>query len=425
MQWKNEFEELENFISRPQRKEDTKFSEELLQQVHVVKQKIRAIAFGIIKPKHRCIYIQRHQHALIRTWNDLTAKDAETPRTQSIENFHACLEELHSFLQTEFSDCFDFGAVVPVGYLAKVREEFKDEFSGLLAMLIRAKVQDGLLRVVAGRYKDILDGKGEWNYGKVRWLREFVRVLIDVGGDANMGRVVGDATLKHQQRQFYTPLVKQLIYYDYNSIDFKNWLIEAIYEDVDIPDAIYEKIERLSYHLNEMNKMPVREGKSYSLIAKSVKKDVCAILAKELEHLKDKYRLPLVTPVQLKESPGLKATPLKRGISTHNNGDGHELQTHDSEEHDGSQMKIHFGMPVSELGMLLGLMEKVGIIRNEKMTTVTEIIVEHCRTIGRDQIAKKSLYNAISEKDRKTIESLHSKMMDMVNLLAKWKRRYL
>jgi hypothetical protein len=247
MQWKNEFEGLEETISTLMkvppfdsaqgrlRNKGTKVHEVVLEQVRVAKKNISTVAFGIVKPKHRCVYIRRHQQVLVRMWDalfDLTAEDAETQRTQS-EHLHQCFEELHEFLMSEFPDCFDLAMIVPAGYLEKVREEFKIDINSIHAIAVRRKAPKELMLVIVDPYKAIIDGRPvEWNYQKIKWLKRFVTTLEErmPPFDSAQGRLRNKDT---RNKHFYTPLIKQLVYYNYNSIDFKNWLIGAIYEDVD------------------------------------------------------------------------------------------------------------------------------------------------------------------------------------------------
>jgi hypothetical protein len=444
MQWKNELEELEEYISGLMEKKVTKTTDETqsaqcnyspvtVGYVVQIKKSIRKVAFGFKKPKQRCVYIRRHQQVLIRLWNEVstilekaTKENHVHPRLSGtpasgghspMETVHECLEELHGFLESEYADCFNANEIVPAAYLKKVQEELAIDFRKVLTAVIKRKVPKQLAAVIVNPYNAILEARPlQWNYQKIRWLKKFAEV---VSSDSSEVPEVLQAETPGKRRkgrptkrvkEFYTPVLQQLIYHDFNAIDFKNWLIQAIYEDVDELDSIYEKFERLSYHLKELGKQPVKEGSSYSLIARSVKDDVCDVIAKELKFFEDKYKLPLLSAVRLKEkggeeSPALTGIPLERGTSP------------------ATETGIHFGMPVPEIGLLFSLMQKAGLITNQNMKQLAAFLAEHCHSIGKDQFAVKNLYNAFSEKDKRTMESLDSKLMDVINLLHKKRRQ--
>jgi hypothetical protein len=211
-----------------------------------------------------------------------------------------------------------------------------------------------------------------------------------------------------RRNTFYTPLLQQFIYYNFNCAKFKNFLIEAIHEDVDAFESLHEKLERLAYHRRELSKLLVKEGWSYLSLSPRVKDDVCESIERELKHLENKYHLPLVSPVHFseEEKDAKDAKDTQRTQSSEQELEG-----------------IFFGLSVEELGLLISAMTKCGLIRNEKLNKVAAFLAMYCRTVGKEKFSEQYLCNAFSSKSRKAVEGLDSKLMDVVNLLKKWKRQ--
>jgi hypothetical protein len=309
----------------------------------------------------------------------------------------------------DFPDCFDRSAVVPMGYMVKVQEEFRSEMDNLVAALVKNKVSKKMMQAILWSYQRIIEGyRDGWSYEKVNWLRRFVKTLTESPVTPRRDTPLKRGTASRSA--FYSPLLQQLIYYDFNSAKFKNWLMDAIHEDVDAQDSVYEKLERLAYHYKELSKMQVKEGSSYTSIAASVKEDLCTNVKTEMEHLSGNH-LPLVSPKRFDD----EKAQVKNLRHRETNSD--HVQT-DSNEIEG----IFFGLSVEELALLIVMMKERGMIRNEKLNKLAAFLSKYCRTIGKENFGEQYLVNSFSNKNLKAIESLYSKLMDIVNDLAKMKR---
>jgi hypothetical protein len=291
MEWKNEFGEIEKLLTRSsfekveKNAKDTRSTQSkktpasgrqvrLLLLCSNAKKNIRDVAFRIKKPKQRAVYIRRHQHALVRMmdyvyespdFKRMPQRHEDTKKSPTPNIVYALLEDLHEFLRKEYADCFNARTFVPKGYLMKVREAFKIDFNDLLTVLVREKVPAHLLHVIVHPYRSIIQGKDvKWSYEKVEWLRRFIKVPGVLRAETSGGReekVTKNTNETQRTRRrsaespglkatpftkggLYTPLVRMLIYHDFNSSGFKSWLIEAIYDDVNKKDGIFQRMER-------------------------------------------------------------------------------------------------------------------------------------------------------------------------------------
>jgi hypothetical protein len=179
MNFKNELQELEVYLSGKGEPgvHATDGNGNVNEQISQIKSSIRTIAFGIVKPKQRRIYIQRHQQALVGMLNrvfHLLHPDNDV-QDASMQVLYVGLQELHSFLQDEYPDCFDLQAQAPHCSILSVREELQGQMDGLTALLTRTKASKKLVEAVLSPYRAILEGREEgWSYEKLRWLKSFI-----------------------------------------------------------------------------------------------------------------------------------------------------------------------------------------------------------------------------------------------------------
>ncbi len=109
-----------------------------------------------------------------------------------------------------------------------------------------------------------------------------------------------------------------------------------------------------------------------------------------MAHLEKKQTLAIVAPIQFKEP----ADP------------------------DGEK-GIYSTLTVEELGLLFKALKETGVLKNKNMKQVVRKLAEDWHTKQKENISWQYLYNSMSTIEANTVNSLESKVMDLVNWLRK------
>lgn len=84
---------------------------------------------------------------------------------------------------------------------------------------------------------------------------------------------------------------------------------------------------------------------------------------------------------------------------------------------------IYSTLTVEELGLLFKAFKETGMLKNKNMKQAVRCIAEDWHTKQKENISWQYLYNSMSTIEAGTVNSLESKMMDVVNWLRKMRGR--
>jgi len=191
----------------------------------------------------------------------------------------------------------------------------------------------------------------------------------------------------------YSPLPALLVYLNFNATVFKNYLVKMIHSEINAGASIEDKIEIISFHHKEISQLPVKSGMVLSSTLPSVQLDLVTWLFTEMAHLEKKQTLGIVAPILFKDP----ADP-------------------------DAEKGIYSQLIVEELALLLKAFKETGLVKNKNMKQVARCIAEDWHSKQKENISWQYLYNSMSTVEVGTVNSLDSKLMDMVNWLRKMRR---
>ena len=191
----------------------------------------------------------------------------------------------------------------------------------------------------------------------------------------------------------YPSLPALLIHLNFNAPAFKNYMVKLMHAEINVGASIEDKIEIISFHHKELSQMTVKPGMALSNSLPSVQLDLVTWLFTEMTHLEKKQTLGIVAPIHFK----------------------------DAGEQD-AEKGIYSSLTVEELALFVKAQKEAGLLKNKNMKQVARAIAGDWHSKQKENISWQYLYNSMSALDMSTINSVDSKLMDMVNWLRKTKQ---
>lgn len=356
-----------------------------------VRKRIKKATYSFSKENHRIIYIQQHQSVITRLINilvdflmpkDPSGLDEMNNDVKLVRLCKRCLSvlnELLVFLQEEFKHYFNEEELIPANKFLIIEHELKPRLIKIKKFLIRTDQDPILADLISDtitRHCSFENCNG-LTYRKLTYLQSVMDALEKVNPDEIMA-------------SHYPPLPALLVYLNFNATSFKNYLVKMIHSEINAGASIEDKIETISFHHKEISQLSIKPGMSLSPAMPSVQLDLVTWLFTEMSHLEKKQTLGIVAPIQFK--------------------DGADM--------DGEQ-GIYSQLTVEELGLFLKSLKETGLVKNKNMKQVARSMAKDWHTKQKEHISWQYLYNSMSASEMNTVNSLDSKMMDVVNWLRK------
>lgn len=363
----------------------------LFQEKELIRKQLKKTTYSITEENHRRLYIRQHQSGIIRLKNQLVdflmPKDATGFAEQEDDAnlariYKRCLvtlKELMEFIREEFWCYFCEEQLIPANKLLHSQAQLKARIPKISKALLSAK-QDTLL--ISSMFETIVrhlsfDSAKKVTYRKYQYLKYLMTALEKMDCD-------------DLPTCYYSSLPALLIHLNFNATVFKNYMVKLMHAEINACASIEDKIETISFHHKELSQITVKPGMALSNSFPSVQMDLVTWLFTEMTHLEKKQNLGLVAPIHFKDA-GEK-----------------EFET-----------GIYSSLTVEELALFVKVQKDTGLLKNKNMRQVARTIAQEWHSKQKDSISWQYLYNSMSKVDAGTINSLDSKLMDMVNLLRK------
>jgi hypothetical protein len=186
----------------------------------------------------------------------------------------------------------------------------------------------------------------------------------------------------------YTPdeklvesFIKRLFYLNYNTFYFREYLIWVIYQKISELITYEEKIGQLYWFLKVVNQMPVKPNTVFIPKQGGIKIFMSEWLVEEIGYLENRM----------------------------------QLERTDKPEEAFNDFKIVTSLSVYQLGYLIHLFVKVGVIMNDKVSHVMRFFARHSRSKKQNNIASKSLLRKMYKPEDSTRERVKTIIIDVLN----------
>ena len=172
-------------------------------------------------------------------------------------------------------------------------------------------------------------------------------------------------------------LLKCLVYYNYNSIHFKNYFITYLRQELAKIDSLIGQMERLSWFIKTLNQTPVKPNIAFNLKQTGIKEFLIEWLLEELSYRETKANLARL-PI-----------PGEAGLD--------------------QNYKVETSLSVPQVACLIRLLVETGIIKNKNKTELIKFYAQYTQTKRQENITfhsfKSKFYN-IEESSKQTVKEL-------------------
>jgi hypothetical protein len=363
----------------------------LLQESETIRKRLKKVTYSYEKENHRKLYIQQHQFAIARLKNKLvdylmprdalvlTEKKEDVNLVRIYKRCLNVLQELMSFIQDEFRNYFNEDEKIPADRLLIIQHDLKPRLARIRKYLTKAGHDAALTELILETI--IIHCNNETclalTYRKFSSIKSLMNALEKV----NPNEI---------QASHYPSLPALLVYLNFNATAFKNYMVKLIHAEINAGASLQEKIETISFHHKEISQLPVKSGMALSPSLPSVQLDLVTWLFNEMTHLEKKQTLGIIAPIHFKD-PG----------------------------DPDSEKGIYSVLTVEELALFMKALKETGVLKNKNMKQVCRRIAEDWHSKQKENISWQYLYNSMSTVEVGTVNSLDSKLMDMVNWLRK------
>ena len=364
----------------------------LLQQKETVRKRLKKVTYSYTKESHRRLYIQQHQLAISRLKNQLIdflmPKDAtgliEKEDDSKIARLYkrclVVLDELMQLIREEFRIYFNDEEKIPACRLLVIQQDLKPRLARIRKYLLKADHDAALTELILNTIT--IHCNNETCHALTYRVFSYLKLLMTALEKVNPDEI---------RASYYPALPALLVYLNFNATSFKNYMVKLMHAEINAGASIEEKIEIISFHHKEISQLPVKSGMALSPSLPSVQLDLVTWLFTEMTHLEKKQTLGIVAPVQFKDPADPEA-----------------------------EKGIYSELTVEEIGLLFKAMKETGLLKaKSNMKQVARCVAEDWHSKYKDNISWNYLYNSMSTIEVGTVNSLDSKLMDVVNWLRK------
>lgn len=333
-------------------------------------------------------YFTCHQHSLIMLSADL-ARYANHHKSglSSLDYTVLCqylltaLQQLLLFTTYQYTRFTDFNIWLPAGYrhiaAMRARKDMKDLSTRMLAFNIDPK----LVEVTLLPFKQLLSGNtsDEITYGKVYFLTELHREIHTLLSSK-------EALDKSNSLELC------LLYLNYNSRSYFEYVIQKIYRYVKESESIPEQLEQLAFFQKTIHQVQVKPLIAYDHSFKSLQELLLDWIDQEILFLE--MKLQTITRLNNKDKTIMPA----------------ESQT---------DFKIKTELSVSQLAYLLKVFIEVNIIQSKSVAALLRIIPKLFKTKRAESLGFSSLESKYYKPETSTKKTVRDLLLRMVKHIEK------
>ncbi len=354
------------------------------------RKRIKPVAYSLEKEKHRELFIRQHISALIHLLDTLThflmpgihetfaSSPGDTQLSKIYKSLYLSFRETLEELQTCFPQYVNYDHKVPDHEWALLQNKWSNEIKNIKQKLSKLKTDKSLIDMLLAYLYNITDStiQPTISYRKMRYLND---LLIGISNLKQTKRIANQCP----------PITTLLIYLDFNTTEFKDYLVDFICENAASLVDPKARIERLSFFYKQISQLHIRPGATLRPASKSVKEDLKDWLAREIKYQEKTHTIGFITPANFNQD-------------VYNKG-------------------IWYNYSIEELALFKRIEHEAGLISNKKIRPMIDDFAKIAHTSTQHNISPKNLYNLFYNIDLSTINSLHDKLFLLINHLQRIK----
>ncbi len=327
-------------------------------------------------------YIQEHQAMLISLCNELTPyispeKNNNTrgvPKCTDPGNLafiYTRLGGLLTFIESHFSKYFNQNETIPVHYQVIGQKEFREKLKAI-------PLKGGCRLVGLALYpvKEFIEQDVKITFRKLIYYKALLNEVKNTCPSCNQAKPV-------------CKLCYSLVYLNFNSHKFYNFITSTIKEEYLCQKTSVKKIEKLSFYLKKINQTHEKPNIAYKTKYAPIKTQLTDWLLEEMSHLEKVRQLNLFT-----------GNPARENKST---------------------FKIIVDTSVSQLALLIRLLKEIQLIKNKNLTGVFEFFSSYFETKGSADLSPGSFRSKFYKTDENTKSFIKETLIKLLNQVQKEK----
>lgn len=337
-------------------------------------------AFSLTKEKHIKVLVGNYHSALIVILDNLIAANDSVyferdDLKEVTSTLISCLDELLTFLESRFANYLSLDLRIPATYLTLSKKKIRQKLDKLKNSSI-SDIRDGKVAdiVFANLYSFVNSKKNKKvTFRQVLYKKQLIKELEAL-------------KMTQKEEHLYSCLDQLLIYMNFNSRTFMNYLIQSIADKINDSESATDKMENLLYHFKEFNQIHTNEDVILNPRHQNLKKVLSDWFNQEIIFLEKKRHLSVI--------------PL------HNIN----KKQHQNTEPDKISNKVLCKLSTDQTALILRACDELEILMSKSMNQVFKTIVPFLSTLNKNDLSYDSMRSkayVAEEHDKKiAIETL-------------------
>lgn len=348
---------------------------------------LKSHVFGLTKEKQVELSLKQYHSVLIILLDQALENSKAIPNKKKVlkhlaDEIITCVDELLSFIEIRFSDYLCLDVRVPLTYLSVTKKELKPRINKLNLKLSKQVTDDRLRAIVLNCLFFFIDND-EGNpvtFQELLYIKELLHEL--------------EATeALEEKKSTYSSLDRVLIYLNFNSTEYVNYLTQKIADKINAHEDISKRMDCLLFHSKEFNQMHRKIGIALYPQQIDLKDELSNWFSQEIFYLEKKFHFSIV-PFKNKVAGVKEKTPVENEKS-----------------------KVLCILSTDQTGLILRAADELKILIAKSMNEVFKTIVPHLSTPYKENLSYDSMRSksyAAEERDKEiaieTLEKLIEKI---------------
>jgi len=347
--------------------------------------------YDLGKRKQVAWYISMHQHQLVLLMDQMAIHLPEddlisceisltdTTWLNLYKHIYSALNELLSFLESQFTRYLDINCKIPSSYLIIAKIWFAVDWDDLQQTFDDTVSDKDLLSIIFQPIAHFLNADTadeSISYRRLYFLKELKRKLTEL------------LEVRRENEYLTDKLKDLLLYLNFNSIQYIDYWTAIVTREIEEMPTVREKLDRLIFLQKKVSQALTKPGFVFNTLDASLQNQLLSWLTDEILYYKEKGQLA---------------------------GNGHTSD----ELARWKDFKVLTAFSVPQLGNIIKLLMESGFYLNKNKTEVLDFFSHFFATVKQDSVSAGSLRSNFYKDNAAVSKAVRDILMDLVNVSRK------
>ena len=347
--------------------------------------------YDLGKRKQVAWYISMHQHQLVLLMDQMAIHLPEddlisceisltdTTWLNLYKHIYSALNELLSFLESQFTRYLDINCKIPSSYLIIAKIWFEVDWDDLQQTFDDTVSDKDLLSIIFQPIAHFLNADKadeSISYRRLYFLKELKRKLTEL------------LEIRRENEYLTDKLKDLLLYLNFNSIQYIDYWTAIVTREIEEMPTVREKLDRLIFLQKKVSQALTKPGLVFNTLDASLQNQLLSWLTDEILYYKEKGQLA---------------------------GNGHTSD----ELARWKDFKVLTAFSVPQLGNIIKLLMESGFYLNKNKTEVLDFFSHFFATVKQDSVSAGSLRSNFYKDNAAVSKAVRDILMDLVNVSRK------